>query len=108
MMPYGSLVALGDVTGAGKDLAQVVFHAQVALPVAGITQRHLFKADAIAPVGGAHVQVPVYHAGHRESLMQILGQGGAAPDLEAGNTRQAHQVVAQREVVDNNLWNIVC
>jgi hypothetical protein len=48
--------------------------------MAGIAQRNLFEANAVADVGTAYMQMPVYRREDGEAPVPILGAPGAAPN----------------------------
>ena len=72
------------------------------VPVLRIAERDLLEADAVAPVGGADVEVAVDHGLGAVADVPVLGEAGAAPDREARDARQHGEILAQREVVDDH------
>lgn len=62
------------------------------VPVPGISERDLFEASLVAPVGRAHVEVAANHDVYREALMPVLRLAGAAPGNEPGDLKEADEI----------------
>src|SRR5262245_47121709 len=71
-----------------QNLPQIRLDPAAGIPVLRVPQRHLLATDAVAPVGGADVEVAVDHGLGAVAEVPVLGRAGAAPDGKAGDARQ--------------------
>ena len=88
----------GLVSSNRKHLAQVEGNPFCRIPLPRIPQRDLLELRAIAPVAATDMQMAADRGDGAEAAMPVLRPYRSAPRSEAGDTRNPHYILPQREV----------